>query len=106
VREGDPLRARWVDDGGKKTRIRDDVYALAHKNGLYIFFNGFFYPIEKSSNGLFFNGPAVPDNGAVMAGGIMGGAIGGAIAAAASARKTRYRINLSNGSLQAVSGRN
>jgi hypothetical protein len=106
VREGDPLRARWVDPDGKRTRVRDAVYALAYKNGLYIFFNGFFYPIEKYSNGLFFNGPAVPDNGAIMAGGIMGGLIGGAIAAAASAKTTRYKIDLSNGSLQAVTSRN
>lgn len=104
VREGDPLKARWVDDVGKKTRIRDDVYALAHKNTLYIFFNGLFYPLEKTSNKFLFTGPAVPDNGAILAGGIMGGAIGGAIAGAATAKKTRYWIDLSNGSLQAVPG--
>ncbi len=102
VREGDPLKARWVDEGGKKSRIRDDVYALAHNNRLYIFFTGSFYPIEQKSDGLFFSGPAVPDNGAVMAGGLMGGMIGGAIAAAASAKRTIYRIDLSSGSLQAM----
>ena len=99
IRDGDPLKARWVDNEGKKTRVRDNVYAIAHANRLYIFFDGSFYPVEKTPRGLFFDGPVVANNSAIIAGGIMGGMIGGAIAGAASARKMRYRINLSNGSL-------
>ena len=48
---------------------------------------------------LFLSPSNLPDGGAAIAGGLLGGAIGGSIAAAASAKRTVYRIDLTNGSL-------
>ena len=47
-------------------------------------------------------GPEVPNSAAVAAGGVLGGAIGGMIVAGATAKRIRYRIDLSNGSLTVV----
>jgi hypothetical protein len=99
---GKNVKVKWVDNEGKKKRLKDNVYALAHQNELYIFFNYQFYPIEKKDSGLFFIGPAVPDMGAAIAGGLLGGAIGGAIAGSASAKRTVYKIDLTNGSLKDI----
>jgi hypothetical protein len=99
VTSGKNVKVKWVDSDGNRKRVRDNVYALAHGNELYIFFNYQFYLIKKKDNELFFTGPAVPDSGAIIAGGLLGGAIGGSIAGAATARRTVYRIELTNGSL-------
>lgn len=102
VQDGKQVKVRWVDGGGRKKRVRENVYALAHGNRLYIFFSDNFYLIEKQSNGFYFHGPDVPDAGAVIAGGVLGGALGGAIVGAATATNTIYRIDLTNGAIKAV----
>jgi hypothetical protein len=96
------VRVRWVDRKGRKRRIRESVYALAHNNKLYIFFDNNFYPIERRNHGFYFQGPDVQDPGAVIAGGWLGGALGAAIMGAASTSNLIYRIDLKNGSVRAV----
>lgn len=96
------IRVRWVATGKKKKRVRESVYALAHDNNLYIFFDNSFYPIEKRNHGFYFQGPDVQDSGAIIAGGWLGGALGAAIMGAATSSNMIYRIDLRNGAVVAV----
>ncbi len=59
IKEGSEISFKWIDENGKKIRNAASVYAIAHKNRLYKYFNNDFYLVEKRGKNLMFFGNPV-----------------------------------------------